>query len=49
MLVYLFMHLQAFGLPLPRFCVVRDYVGRRDKVQRCHREQGYQVWDIGGS
>ena len=38
------MHLQAFGLPLPRSCVVRGRPGRRYKVQRRHRHQRYQCW-----
>ena len=43
------MHLQAFGLPMPRVCVVRERAGRRHEVQRRHRERGHQDWEIGGS
>lgn len=43
------MHLQAFGLPMPRSCVVRGRAGRHHKVQRRHRDQGHQTWGIGRS
>ena len=40
------MHLQAFGLLMPRSCVVRGRAGRRHEVQRRHPHQGHQTWGI---
>ena len=40
------MQFQAFGLPLPRFCLVCDFSCRGHEVQRRHRNQGHQVYYI---